>query len=269
MPGFTDMIWLLIFFLVGLLLGGILIVVLQVLTSTDFVMTYGTMITYPLQFIPMMLYASVASRRNQGFEKEIPLDRCSFGGRKGWSMALMVSVMMIAAAFVIEPVSMLLPEMSEAVKKTMEMLLNGPVWIVLISVSVFAPIFEEWLCRGIILRGLLKKVSPAWAIIISSLIFGLIHMNLWQAIPAFLIGVLLGYVYYKTGSLKLTMLMHCVNNTLSVILTRIPGLEDMEFFADIMSPWAYVTVVILFAITLAGGIAALAPLQTPFNKEDL
>ena len=65
------------------------------------------------------------------------------------------------------------------------------------------------------------------------------------------------------------MLMHCVNNTLSVILTRIPGLEDMEFFADIMSPWAYVTVVILFAITLAGGIAALAPLQTPFNKEDL
>ena len=269
MPGFTDMIWLIIMFLVGLLLGSIVLLALRFGISPDFALRYGTVVVYPLQFIPAMLYASVQSRRNEGFEKEVPLDRNSFGSRKGWSMALTVSVMAIAAAFVSEPVSMLLPEMSEQMKAAMELLLNGPVWIVLLSVSVFAPFFEEWLCRGVILRGLLAKVKPIWAVIISAAVFGLIHMNLWQAIPAFLIGCLLGYVYYKTGSLKLTMLMHCVNNTLSVIVSRIPGLEDAEFFADVMSPWAYVLVVVLFAVALAGGIAAISTLESPFKRESL
>ena len=257
MPDFSDLIWILVLFLVGMFLGGIVAAALTFIMSPEFATTYGMVIVYPLQFIPAMLYASAKSRRNEGFEKGYALDSQNFGGRRGLSMALIVSAMAVAGAFVIEPVSMLLPEMSEAMKAAMEMMLNGPTWIVLISVSVFAPFFEEWLCRGIILRGLLKKVKPVWAIVISALIFGLIHGNLWQAIPAFIIGVILGYVYYKTGSLKLTMLMHCVNNTLSVIVSRIPAFEDVEFFAEVMSPWAYVLVVLAFAVVLASGLVVM------------
>ena len=246
-----------ILFLVGMGLGGLVTSALMLLMSPSFATTYGLVIVYPLQFIPAMLYASAKSRRNEGFEKGYAIDSNNFGGRKGWSMALIVSAMALAGAFVIEPISMLLPEMSDLMKAAMEMMLNGPVWIVLISVSIFAPFFEEWLCRGIILRGLLTKVKPVWAIVISAAVFGLIHGNLWQAIPAFIIGVILGYVYYKTGSLKLTMLMHCVNNTLAVIVSKIPGLEDVEFFAQIMSPWAYVIVVIAFAVVLACGLVIM------------
>ena len=257
MPDFSDLIWILVLFLVGMFLGGIVAAALTFIISPSFATTYGMVIVYPLQFIPAMLYASAKSRRNEGFEKGYALDSQNFGGRNGLCMALIVSAMAVAGAFVIEPASMLLPEMSEAMKAAMEMMLNGPIWIVLISVSIFAPFFEEWLCRGIILRGLLKKVKPGWAIVISALIFGLIHGNLWQAIPAFIIGVILGYVYYKTGSLKLTMLMHCVNNTLSVIVSRIPAFEDVEFFAEVMSPWAYVLVVLAFAIVLASGLVIM------------
>lgn len=270
MPGISDLAWLVILFFVGAFLGILISAGLALGISQDFAMTYGLVIVYPVQFIPAMLYASAVSQRNMGFEPEYPLDNNNFGGRSGLSMALIVSVMAISAAFVIEPVSMLLPEMSEATKMAMEQMLKGPVWIVLISVSVFAPFFEEWLCRGIILRGLLKKMKPGWAIVISALVFGLIHMNLWQAIPAFIIGVILGYVYYKTGSLKLTMLMHCVNNTLSVILSRIPGLEDVEFFAEIMSPWTYVPMIIAFAVALACGLLIIRSIpltQSPFRKE--
>lgn len=270
MPGISDLAWLVILFFVGVFLGILISAGLALGISQDFAMTYGLVIVYPVQFIPAMLYASAVSQRNMGFEPEYPLDNNNFGGRSGLSMALIVSVMAISAAFVIEPVSMLLPEMSEATKMAMEQMLKGPVWIVLISVSVFAPFFEEWLCRGIILRGLLKKMKPGWAIVISALVFGLIHMNLWQAIPAFIIGVILGYVYYKTGSLKLTMLMHCVNNTLSVILSRIPGLEDVEFFAEIMSPWTYVPMIIAFAVALACGLLIIRSIpltQSPFRKE--
>ena len=257
MPDFSDLIWILVLFLVGMFLGGIVAAALTFIMSPEFATTYGMVIVYPLQFIPAMLYASAKSRRNEGFEKGYALDSQNFGGRSDLSMALIVSAMAVAGAFVIEPVSMLLPEMSEAMKAAMEMMLNGPIWIVLISVSIFAPFFEEWLCRGIILRGLLKKVKPGWAIVISAAIFGLIHGNLWQAIPAFIIGVILGYVYYKTGSLKLTMLMHCVNNTLSVIVSRIPAFEEVEFFAEVMSPWAYVLVVLAFAIVLASGLVIM------------
>ena len=270
MPGFSDLVWLVILFFVGVFLGILISAGLALGISQDFALTYGMVIVYPVQFIPAMLYASAVSNRNMGFEPEYPLDNSNFGGRSGLSMALIVSVMALAAAFVIEPVSMLLPEMSEATKLAMEQMLKGPVWIVLLSVSVFAPFFEEWLCRGIILRGLLKKMKPGWAIVISALVFGLIHMNLWQAIPAFIIGTILGYVYYKTGSLKLTMLMHCVNNTLSVILSRIPGLEDVEFFAEIMSPWAYVPMIIAFAVALACGLLIIRSIpltQSPFRKE--
>ncbi len=267
LPNFTDLIWILVLFLTGIFIGGMVTAALTFTMSASFATTYGLVIVYPLQFIPAMLYASAKSRRNEGFEKGYALDNYNFGGRKGWSMALIVSAMAIAGAFVIEPVSMLLPEMSETMKATMEMLLNGPIWIVLISVSIFAPFFEEWLCRGIILRGLLKKVRPAWAIAISALFFGLIHGNLWQAIPAFIIGLILGYVYYKTGSLKLTMLMHCVNNTLSVVVSRIPAFEDVEFFADVMSPWAYVTIVLTFVVVLASGLVIMKSI--PYKEGNL
>jgi len=267
MPDFSDLIWILVLFLVGMFLGGIVTAALTFIMSPEFATTYGMVIVYPLQFIPAMLYASAKSRRNEGFEKGYALDSQNFGGRRGLSMALIVSAMAVAGAFVIEPVSMLLPEMSEAMKAAMEMMLNGPVVITLISVSIFAPFFEEWLCRGIILRGLLKKVKPAWAIVISAAIFGLIHGNLWQAIPAFIIGVILGYVYYKTGSLKLTMLMHCVNNTLSVIVSRIPAFEDVEFFAEVMSPWAYVLVVLAFAVVLASGLVIMRSI--PLKEDNL
>ena len=258
MPGIKDMVWMILLFIVGLMIGAGLISALRFFMPADFAMKYGTVIVYPLQFIPMMLYASAKSRFNEGFVEKEPLDRNNFGSWKGWSMALIVSAMAVAAAFVTEPISMLLPEMSPETKAMMEMLLNGPVWIVLLSVSVFAPFFEEWLCRGIILRGLLKKVGPTWAIVISAAVFGLIHGNIWQAIPAFFIGCLLGYVYYKTGSLKLTMLMHCVNNTLAVVFSRIPGLEDVEFLAEIMSPWAYILVLAAFAVTLVSGLVAIS-----------
>ena len=119
-----------------------------------------------------------------------------------------------------------------------------------LCVSIFAPFFEEWLCRGMVLRGLLnfkrkgedgqRGIRPAYAIILSSLFFGLIHLNPWQALPAFALGCLFGYVYYRTGSLKLTMLMHFTNNTFALIFSNLDTFKDAENFLDIMSAPAYI-----------------------------
>ena len=246
LPGLKGMIMLLVMFVLGSLLGNLVVLGLTFGLSAEFAQVYGTVISYPLMFVPPMIYASYQSRKTELWsepgsvqEGGIPLDSNHFGQLGGFKLALIVSFATLAAAFVAEPINMLLPEMPEILKKALEQLTEGPLWVTLLSVSIFAPFFEEWLCRGLVLRGLLQKMNPFSSIAVSAAFFAVLHMNPWQAIPAFLLGLLFGYVYYKTGSLKLTMLMHCVNNTFAALMTRIPSLADAETFMDVMSPWAY------------------------------
>ena len=84
-----------------------------------------------------------------------------------------------------------------------------------IAIVIAAPILEELIFRGVILDGLLKKYSPLKAIIISSILFGVIHLNPWQFISALIIGVFSGWVYYETKKLTLSILIHAVNNLLA------------------------------------------------------
>ena len=241
LPGVKGIFMLLLLFLLGAVLGNLILMGLNFFMGEDFSQTYGTVISYPMMFIPAMLYASVQSRLNEYSTPEIVLDSNNFGTHRWFSLVFVCIFATIAVAYVTEPVVSLLPPMPEWLEDTMKRMLDDcPVWITLISVSVFAPFFEEWLCRGIVLRGLLhNKMNPTAAIVISSVFFALLHMNPWQAIPAFLLGSLFGYIYYKTGSLKLTMLMHCVNNTMAVALSKIAIFDEAETFMDILSPWAY------------------------------
>jgi membrane protease YdiL (CAAX protease family) len=272
LPGLKGMLMLLIMFLLGSLLGNIVIAVLSLCLSSQFAMEYGTVISYPLMFVPPMLYASYQSRKAEfsAWAEEgstcIPLDSSNFGRLGGWKLAIVASIATIAAAFIAEPINTLLPEMPEFLKQALEQLTEGPLWVAFLSVSVFAPLFEEWLCRGLVLRGLLRKFNPASAIMVSAAFFAILHMNPWQAIPAFLLGLLFGYVYYKTGSLKLTMLMHCVNNTLALITSRIPSLADAETFMDIMSPWAYVCIYIASVLFVAAAIITFKGI--PQNRDE-
>lgn len=256
LPGYGGMVMLLVLFLIGAVIGSIVLIPFT-LIYPESAMTYGNIISYPLMFVPPMIYASVKSRSDSVFGISRPLNSNNFGERGGFWMAVIVSIATLAAGYAAEPISALLPPMPESMELLMENMLEGPLWVSLLSVSVFAPFFEEWLCRGIILRGLLQKKSPAVAIIVSAAFFAVLHMNPWQAIPAFLLGLLFGYVYYKTGSLKLTMLMHCVNNTFALIISRIPVLKDADTFMDVLCPWKYTCVYIAAVLFILSTIVIL------------
>lgn len=87
-----------------------------------------------------------------------------------------------------------------------------------ITICILAPIIEEIIFRGIVLRGLLQNgTSPYAAIALSSLFFGLAHMNPWQFLGAGFLGAIFGFVYYRTQSLWLVMFLHALNNTISFI----------------------------------------------------
>lgn len=266
LPGVRGMFALFLMFLLGAVLGNIVALPLTVVLPAESATDWITFITYPIMFLPPMLYARSKSKAASVFHNGLAVDSTNFGRLGGVKMAFIVSGMTIATAFAAEPISSLLPEMPEWFEQIMSGLTGGNFILSFICVSIFAPLFEEWLCRGVVLRGLLTTMRPASAIAVSAAFFAVLHMNPWQALPAFLLGVVFGYVYYKTGSLKLTMLMHFVNNTMALVMSRIPSLQDAETFADVMSPWAYACVIAACVIFLAAAFITLRAI--PMSSEN-
>lgn len=84
-----------------------------------------------------------------------------------------------------------------------------------LTVGIAAPILEELIFRGLILKGLLQRYHAKKAIIWSAVIFGVIHLNLWQFVPAFFIGLFIGWIYWKTQSVWPGVFIHFVNNSFS------------------------------------------------------
>lgn len=85
----------------------------------------------------------------------------------------------------------------------------------LISAVILAPLMEELIFRGIIFNEAEKYKKGAFPIIISAILFGLLHINPLHIVAASFSGIILGIVYSKTRSLKITIFMHALNNLLS------------------------------------------------------
>lgn len=266
LPGVSGMLAMFVMFLLGAVLGNIVVLVLTAFLPADLATELSTVISYPLMFVPPMIFARRRSRMASIFDSGLAVDSNNFGRLGGVRMAFAAAFATIAMAFVAEPVTALLPAAPEWFEQIMESMTGGNIILTFICVSIFAPLFEEWLCRGMVLRGLLTKMSPAWAIAVSALFFAVLHMNPWQALPAFLLGLLFGYVYYKTGSLKLTMLMHFTNNTMALIFSKIPSFAEADTLADVMTPWAYACLIIVCVLYLAAMVITLRAI--PMRSEE-
>jgi membrane protease YdiL (CAAX protease family) len=84
---------------------------------------------------------------------------------------------------------------------------------------IIAPIFEEFIYRGAILRSL-EKYGKRFAILISATLFGLMHGNFYQIFMAIGVGIILGYLATEY-SIKLTILLHIINNVCVQVLSQI------------------------------------------------
>lgn len=90
-------------------------------------------------------------------------------------------------------------------------------FIDVVSACVMAPLVEESVCRGAIERRLLEKYRNPWiGIVISAIIFSLLHFNFEQGIQTG--GLILGWVYYRTRNLWPCIFIHALNNILATIL---------------------------------------------------
>jgi sodium transport system permease protein len=96
---------------------------------------------------------------------------------------------------------------------------NASLWKLLLVIAVTPAVCEELLFRGLILSGL-RRYGNWPAIIISAFLFALAHASIYRLLPTFCLGLMLGYVVVKTGSIWCSMLLHALNNGVAVTLAR-------------------------------------------------
>lgn len=87
------------------------------------------------------------------------------------------------------------------------------------AVAVFAPLLEEFLFRGLLQKSLMPVMPAAAAILLSAAIFAGVHMDKMAFAPIFILGAGFGYLYHVTGSLRICILMHMINNGAALALS--------------------------------------------------
>ncbi|MBQ9965623.1 MAG: CPBP family intramembrane metalloprotease [Clostridia bacterium] len=115
--------------------------------------------------------------------------------------------------------------------------------LTLISTAIVPALVEEFACRGIMLN-LLKKQGDAFAIIVSALLFGLVHGNFEQIPFAFMVGLVLGFITVKTGSIFIAIAVHFTNNLISVIFSYV----NLSLMARNVVYIIYLSVCMLLAV---------------------
>jgi membrane protease YdiL (CAAX protease family) len=94
------------------------------------------------------------------------------------------------------------------------------------TIAVLAPVLEEVMFRGAIQGYMMRRFNNPWVTILAAaLVFGVFHLNPVQVVYATLLGVILGWIYYRTGSLLPVILGHVLNNSIATI-SMLLGLEE-------------------------------------------
>ncbi len=97
---------------------------------------------------------------------------------------------------------------------------GGSIVVTILLVGIAGPIAEEVFFRGFVLTGLLKRFGVRRALLFSSVLFGLFHLDPAAIVPTFALGLILGWVYLKTGSVWPAMFAHGLHNTVAVLIAK-------------------------------------------------
>ena len=134
--------------------------------------------------------------------------------------------------------------LEESAAALTEQMLNvdtvGGLLLNLLVIALIPAIGEELTFRGVLQQGLTRRMNPHVAIILTAAIFSFIHFQFYGFLPRMFLGVLLGYMFYVSGSLWPSILMHFLNNGTSVLLYYLCNkgvIDDAEHFGETTNVW--------------------------------
>lgn len=153
------------------------------------------------------------------FAKFSPLDS-SYIKSRPWTLLAWMALLALSLIAPLQYLEELLPsDMPSGTVAALASILFHPLGFLI--VGILTPIAEEMVFRGAILRKLLPYVRNPWiAIIISAAVFGIAHGNVPQFVHAVIVGILLGWTYWRTRSILPALVVHWVNNLTAAALCR-------------------------------------------------
>lgn len=160
-----------------------------------------------------------------------------------WSFIFLFSV-----GIVIEPLLDKLPDANLPI--------GTGIWTLVMTV-LFAPLFEELLCRGVVLGSLRQRYGVVTALLGSSLFFGVIHLSPALVINACIMGLILGYIYLQTDSIWSSILLHAANNLVAWLLLTYGGqqrllIDWIRLGVGEKHLWLYWVLIYIGALGIAG-----------------
>ena len=116
---------------------------------------------------------------------------------------------------------------------------NHPLKVVVIV--ILAPLLEEYVCRKQLIDRT-RQYGEKTAVLLSALVFGLLHQNLFQFFYAFALGLVFAYIYTRTGRLRYSVALHCIIN----------------FMGSVIAPW-------LVSMTNEDALSGIDPFALPLS----
>lgn len=148
------------------------------------------------------------------------------------------SVWFIAANLMMQSVPMI-EESLQSFDETWSTIGSEPYLFVLFSVVIFGPIVEELIFRGVIFR-YLERIKPGWfPVVVSGVCFGLWHGEPVQVVYAAVMGIIMGAVYLVVRDLRVTIVIHILNNFLSTL----PPAMDTEMVQIVIYYASFVMII--------------------------
>lgn len=258
--------WLIVFFLVvvGSLAAMGIVSVLEMQLNLQMEKDIP-LISYLLPMIPPFLYIYYSGRHIQESNPgaiAVPLEKGELGKIPVIPFILLAGAGILTMGIITDPLTSLM-KMPDDIKKIFESMMQLSV-LSIITTVIAAPVVEEFFLRGVMERGMLFHSTPVKAILWSAFFFALIHMNPWQAIPAFMAGAFLGWIYWRTHSLVACMFLHFVNNGMATLYAALfPDIKIDTSMKEILSGYGEFA----FPVVYITAIAVLALVLYYFNKK--
>ncbi|SHI99578.1 CPBP family intramembrane glutamic endopeptidase [Parasporobacterium paucivorans] len=216
----------------------------------DAVLNQSLLITCVAAIATLLLYF-VKYRKNIQIDVEMQKVNISFGYAALLGMMASVSLSRLLSLL---PIDNLFGNYAE-VQNT---LFGGNIFMEILTLAIIVPVLEEILFRGLVYGRMSRYSGRRAAAVISSIIFGIYHMNLLQGIYAFILGMLLVFVYEKYQSIMAPVILHAFANGFSIFL----------FYTDISNKISsnLYSYIIFMLVEAAIALWMIKIIQTKFKK---
>lgn len=152
------------------------------------------------------------------FKKVYSLNRLKITGIIG-AICLWIGTYMITTLISNILVQWFPDGLEELAKAQYELMKENSLWVNLLVIAVLPAICEETLFRGFLLSAFTNGKHPARGILLTGILFGIMHVSLIKFLPITILGIAIAYAVYKTKSIFAGMLIHFLNNGFAVVAT--------------------------------------------------